>query len=245
MDFSERNTRNYMNRYTNVFQGVSEQPIFGGPCYIFRNTLYNVGLEPFKLHHCGTAQYQFDWAPSGAIFFHNTILRQGVPWLVWSTGPVYNCVSRNNLFVGTKGNWAAELTCEMVGCDFDWDGFAGSTLKPNEAPMGAAGPFDNFLRWNGQGYASLADVKARAPAERHAVQLDTEGVFASGLVPAAHEDPPYSNTTQDFRLNPGSPAVDAGVALPGLNDGFKGKAPDLGAIELGDEPPRYGPRPVH
>jgi hypothetical protein len=136
-----------------------------------------------------------------------------------------------------------EFTCEMVGCDFDYDGFAGSAPRPNEPPQGAAGPFEKFLRWNGEAYNSLGDVKTRSPAERHAVQLDTEKVFASGLLPAEHENPPYPNTTQDFRLNPRSGAVDAGVALPGLNDGFRGKAPDLGALELGDDPPHYGPRP--
>ena len=57
MDYSERNTRNFLNRYTNVFQGVSVQPIFGGPVYIFRNVLYNVVMEPFKMHN----------SPSGAV----------------------------------------------------------------------------------------------------------------------------------------------------------------------------------
>jgi hypothetical protein len=38
-------------------------------------------------------------------------------------------------------------------------------------------------------------------------------------------------------------AVDAGVALPNLNDGYGGKAPDLGALERGERPPLYGPRP--
>ncbi|MBN2006104.1 MAG: right-handed parallel beta-helix repeat-containing protein [Anaerolineae bacterium] len=35
----------------------------------------------------------------------------------------------------------------------------------------------------------------------------------------------------DFRLRPGSPAVDAGVPIPGINDGYSGAAPDLGAFE--------------
>jgi len=36
----------------------------------------------------------------------------------------------------------------------------------------------------------------------------------------------------DFTLKSESPAVDAGVILPGINEDFKGNAPDLGAIEL-------------
>jgi len=47
----------------------------------------------------------------------------------------------------------------------------------------------------------------------------------------------------DLRLKEGSGAVDAGEVLPNINDGFAGKAPDLGAYELGADLPPYGPRP--
>jgi hypothetical protein len=46
----------------------------------------------------------------------------------------------------------------------------------------------------------------------------------------------------NFRLRAGGKAVDAGARLPNVNDGFTGKAPDLGALELGAPEPRYGPR---
>ena len=46
----------------------------------------------------------------------------------------------------------------------------------------------------------------------------------------------------DFRLKPGSAAIDRGVLLPTINDDFTGRAPDLGAIELGKPVPHYGPR---
>ena len=52
----------------------------------------------------------------------------------------------------------------------------------------------------------------------------------------------YEGRELDFRLRPGGKAVDAGVPLPNVNDGFTGKAPDLGAYELGAPPPVYGPR---
>jgi len=38
---------------------------------------------------------------------------------------------------------------------------------------------------------------------------------------------------RDFRLKAGAPAIDAGVVLPGINDGYVGAAPDLGAYEYG------------
>ena len=52
----------------------------------------------------------------------------------------------------------------------------------------------------------------------------------------------YKAEDFDFRLKPGSAAIDRGVVLPNVTDGFSGRAPDLGALELGQDPPHYGPR---
>jgi hypothetical protein len=53
----------------------------------------------------------------------------------------------------------------------------------------------------------------------------------------------YKAEDLDFRLKAGSAAVDRGVVLPNVTDGFAGQAPDLGALEAGQAPPHYGPRP--
>ena len=52
-----------------------------------------------------------------------------------------------------------------------------------------------------------------------------------------------SNPIRDLRLRSGTGAVDAGQVLPNFNDGYAGKAPDLGAYERGSALPHYGPRP--
>ena len=52
----------------------------------------------------------------------------------------------------------------------------------------------------------------------------------------------YKAEELDFRLKPGSAAVDRGIAVPNVTDGFAGQAPDLGALEIGQAPPHYGPR---
>jgi hypothetical protein len=46
----------------------------------------------------------------------------------------------------------------------------------------------------------------------------------------------------DFGLKPGTAARDAGTVLPTINDGYEGKAPDLGAYEFSQPLPHYGPR---
>ena len=42
----------------------------------------------------------------------------------------------------------------------------------------------------------------------------------------------YHAMDLNFALKPNSKAVDAGVIIPTVNDGFAGRAPDLGAIEI-------------
>ena len=52
----------------------------------------------------------------------------------------------------------------------------------------------------------------------------------------------YHAMDLNFRLKPTGKAVDAGVVLPTVNDGFHGTAPDIGALEVGKPEPKYGPR---
>ena len=52
----------------------------------------------------------------------------------------------------------------------------------------------------------------------------------------------YHAVDLNFRLRPGSKAVDAGQILPTINDGYAGEAPDLGALEVGQPEPKYGAR---
>jgi hypothetical protein len=76
--------------------------------------------------------------------------------------------------------------------------------------------------------------------ERHGILLNPQ-TFASGLIgPPSHMQtmPP-----QDVTLGANSLALDRGVVLPNVSDGFNGSAPDLGALESCCPKPIYGPRP--
>lgn len=219
MDYSEHNTRCFDNRLTNIFQGITIQPIYGGPVYIFRNALYNVERETFKMHN----------GPSGALMFHNTSVKAGMPLVLYCSPPVSNCIYRNNLFVGTSGRYGYESTAPMRNCDFDYDGFAGR--------------WGNFLKWNRVIYKTMADVRRSAPTYRHVVRVNPVGLFQSGLMPPPSHIKQYPTTINDLRLKRGSDAIDRGAVIPNINDHYKGKAPDLGAYELGQQLPHYGPRP--
>ena len=220
MDYSQRNTRNFNNRYTNIYQGISEQPIYGGPVYIFRNAMYNVCQETFKMHN----------NPSGALFFHNTSVKQGMPLLLNTSAPAYNSVQKNNLFIGSTGvAYGYENTSTMYNCDYDYDGWGGT--------------WTYFLKWNGVRYSTIAAAKASAPVYKHA--LAVPGVpFASGVTVPANPNTAYPTSVNDLRLKTVTPAIDGGTILRNFSAGYVGAAPDLGAYELGSSLPQYGPRPI-
>ncbi len=101
-----------------------------------------------------------------------------------------------------------------------------------------------FLKWNSVRFPTFEDAKQKAPVYRHAVLVDPRTAFASGILPPAAWEKQVDPSTVDLRLRPGSAAIDAGQPLPGFNDGFAGKAPELGAYETGQPFPHYGPRSV-
>ena len=218
-DYSQRNVRIFENRLINVFQGISVQPVYGGPVYVVRNVMYNVCVEPFKMHN----------GPSGAIMLHNTVVKNKAPLLLWTSKPISNCVYRNNLFVGTSDRYAFENQAPAEDCDYDYDAFVG-------------GPFEMFLKWNNERFKTINDVRAKAPIYKHAVHIESSnGLFASGATPPQDEKSKVA-APPDLRLASGTAVIDAGQPLSGINDGFSGKAPDLGAYELGAPLPHYGPR---
>ena len=51
----------------------------------------------------------------------------------------------------------------------------------------------------------------------------------------------YTPQGQDFSMRSHSPAIDTGIELPTVTDGFTEKAPDLRAYDFSSTPPCYGP----
>jgi hypothetical protein len=88
-------------------------------------------------------------------------------------------------------------------------------------------------------YDGFAETMASGQVEPNGVLLATP-VFVPDVVGPADEM--ADAVPGDFALDPSSSAVDAGRVLAGINDGFEGSAPDLGARELGCVAPVYGPR---
>jgi hypothetical protein len=94
-------------------------------------------------------------------------------------------------------------------------------------------------------FASLTEYVSATGQDRHSVAVDYD-VFVNvkrlDAQDAASVQKLYKADEFDFRLKPASAAVDKGVALSTVTEGFAGRAPDLGALELGQPMPHYGPR---
>ncbi|MFO7565268.1 MAG: right-handed parallel beta-helix repeat-containing protein [Enhygromyxa sp.] len=224
-DFCSHNCRIIGNRLTNTFMALSSQPGLGGPTYFIRNSLYSVILSAFKLQRSSI----------GDVVWHNTVVKNGDALGIYTTDVFARQQFRNNLFIGgpggSYGGWSSgsgrviDLDAADPSCDLDYDGF-GSTTGEFVGNIGATA------------FSSLAELQATT-TEAHAVEVGLE-VFAA---PVAYPHSPFpALSPADLRLAPEGAAIDAGVLIPGLNAGHSGAAPDLGAHELGEPLPSYGPR---
>ena len=114
-----------------------------------------------------------------------------------------------------------------------------------EIPMILAGPGGGNEQLETREFASLADYSKATGQDRNSVLVDYDvfmNVTRLDAQDVATVQNIYLAKDFDFRLKPGSAAVDRGVRLSSITDGFAGAAPDLGAIEAGATPPHYGPR---
>jgi hypothetical protein len=94
-------------------------------------------------------------------------------------------------------------------------------------------------------FKSLAEYSKATGQDAHSVLVDYDIFTNVPKLDAQNRQTVqrlYKAEAFDFRLKPGSAAVDKGVVIPGITNGFAGQAPDLGALEVGQALPHYGPR---
>jgi hypothetical protein len=227
-DGGVHNIRVFENRGFNAYHaGLSAQPVFGGPAYFIRNILYQVTGTTLK----------FTIRPAGLVVYHNTFCTNT------SFVSAANVHFRNNLFMGPDERRAFSGTFLNRNSTMDYNGYHVkqpgfrwripdadipdncdvSELDWKEAPDRAT--FSRLTGWEQHGleidYTIFQHVSPPDPAKRGTV---------------------YPREGTDFRLSEGSKAIDAGALLPNINDHFTGRAPDLGALESGNQLPVYGPR---
>ncbi len=234
-DGGVHNIRVLRNRGVNAAQcGLSAQPIYGGPAYYIRNVLYHVPTG------CGL---KFNVKPAGLVLYHNTVIAEGLPGDLFS-----NAHFRNNLFLGidAPGRAVFRFSNATSYSSYDYNGYR---LNPKakdqflwKSPrQGLLRDYD-LDRASPQPFYSLAALSAATGQEVHGVEVDY-AVFEDLRAPDAEQPSAvYRARDLNFRLKPGGKAVDAGIRIPNVNDSYTGKAPDLGANELEQPEPAFGPR---
>jgi hypothetical protein len=252
IDGSMHNVRVMRNMMVNsASHPFCNQPAIGGPIYWIRNIAY----------HAPGGSTRMTNGAAGVLFYNNTILTET------SAGSSANTHWRNNLMLGE--NSAPAIFSVNTNTNYsssDYNGFrpnpgASVSYQWNSPAEGVMADYSGLLRGLGRGagggrgaansalqarpFATLAEYSRATHQDAHSVELDYD-VFVN----VTKLDGKDLKTVQrlykaedfDFRLKPGSAAIDRGVVLHNVTDGFTGAAPDLGALEAGKTPPHYGPR---
>jgi hypothetical protein len=93
-----------------------------------------------------------------------------------------------------------------------------------------------------QTFDTLSNFRKATGQETHGIEVDFD-IFEKLTPPdPGQRHAVYHAMDLNFNLKPSSKPVDAGVVIPTVNEVFTGKAPDLGALEVGAPPLQYGPR---
>ncbi len=227
-DFSMGNIRIMRNRITNCGMGLSSQPGLGGPTYFIRNVMYNLSMAPFKLERLSY----------GNIFLHNTVVKAGNGLFAHhGQGEYFRTLWRNNLCIGGSGGGKNGRYSSGDGLAVSLAGF-NETCKLEYNAVGAFGTAFGGLIGDRR-FESVEQLNKLTGGQGN-VKVDM-GVFAAGV---DFPDPTFpAREPVDLRIAGGSPAEDAAMLLPNVNDDFTGAGPDIGAYEIGKPVPHYGPRP--
>jgi hypothetical protein len=170
-----------------------------------------VDMDDVHVYHNTVYGSHPDAQPYGLVIFDN----------------VTNVDMRNNIFHGTlvdigDHNYGRNVldqgTSSFLTRDYNLY-FQEDSGQPITGSENGVGGWDVFMdEWDS--WQAASGLETNSPDPQRTLFVDREN--------------------GDFRLQADSPAVDAGVVISGINDGYQGTAPDLGAIEFTPALTLYG-----
>ena len=204
------NVRIWSNIFHDVLMGISLAPVYDGPVYAVRNLIYRTGVG--NNGYTGSAfKFNSGYDTSGPMYlFHNTgdaavAVPQSSGLDIKSPGSWELIYARNNIWSGTDYALSNANPTQPLNLDYD-DLY---TTRAGELAWWSGLP-DRHLN-------TLAELQAATGQEMHGLNVL----------------PGFANAVAgDYTLDAGSDLIDAGLLIPGINDGYEGAAPDIGAFEF-------------
>ncbi|MDO8540028.1 MAG: right-handed parallel beta-helix repeat-containing protein [Opitutaceae bacterium] len=219
------NVRIWGNYIYRTYQHVATASTSKGPLYIFRNVFGTARRT--HINSIGGAMIKTggrdEFVGGRKFVFHNTALQPGGAFTVFSGHSDPNTVTRNNIF-DCPGRLTGTQAPENPG-DYDYDFYSGNERGYAKEAHGTRGRVAFIPSHYLEFYPAAVVTR---------VQFGKIPVNMGGKVMEI-TDPVVSAP---------NPVIDAGTRLPNFNDDFNGRAPDLGAFEIGRPPLRFGRRAV-
>ncbi len=232
LDGHQVNGRVFRNRLGKCENAVSAAPFYSGPMFVVRNVIHGF--------HQGCLK-QNTGVPGitrNVLFYHNTV-REKVP-PVPGQGDAEYCLYRGEPaeqqdFVYLNNVFSAR------GRVFNGDMYTGGSYHRNDFfdydLLYSTRELDDTyaFKWvtepdeplNNTRYPDLPSFQAAVGQELHGLWGDP--LLATELLSGW----PALSKLLELGLQAGSPGIDGGIPIPGINDGFLGAAPDCGAFESG------------
>lgn len=202
------NVRLFENTIRDSHMAFAVAPAAPGPTWILRNTTHDIGNTRTSQqdgYAASVLKINSGYPePVGALLLYHNTFYTSAP----NTEALYLLNPGNSTFIRSRNNIYAATRDVLVKVNpvtLDWNHDLLFTTAANR-----------LVKWMGSSYTTLGALQG-------ATQQQLDGLVATpGLTAPA---------SGNFHLRPDSAAIDRGQVLPGINDGFAGAAPDMGAFE--------------
>ena len=218
---------NYLHFFYNCIATASTSK---GPIYVFRNVSGESRRSSWNtLGGCFIKTGERDEFGGGRRFvFHNTTLQPNGVFSAFSNHVNPNCITRNNIF-DLPGKLATDNEKEPAS-DYDYDFFSGesrgATAKETHGIKISTTPAGTKF------YVSSYNLEFYPRSTINSIKW--------GKYPYEFGEKKVNITDPVVWIK--NPMIDSGIILPGFNDNYIDKAPDLGAFEVGAPPLQFGRR---
>ncbi|MBI2844024.1 MAG: carboxypeptidase regulatory-like domain-containing protein, partial [Armatimonadetes bacterium] len=199
-----------------------------GDSVIIHRMLSNSRIEYNHLHSAGIITYDIGITYSGGSDGGGTVIAYN--WCHDNPGGsgIYLDNGSCNFDVHHNVVWNVPWSCVHLNMPSEYNDVFNNTLLGGSAISGGGPPGDptNYVM---TGSRVMNNIFVGTIWDGSGGQIGPGGVSQNNIQtsnPMLRDRPSY-----DFRLMPGSPAIDAGIVIPGITDGYTGAAPDVGAYE--------------